>query len=117
MFGKAMDGTESRDVMGAVTFYFIQLVMIVGLSTVLAHFFGMAGVVDKVGGFFEGGQFHTVLGTAFVLWLGGSILSKRGSTSDLMSVLVVTAAVFLAWTSSIVFGMIPIALLTTMGKK
>ena len=115
MFGNVDVGAK-RDVMGAVTFYVTQLIVLAGISTVLVHFLGMAGVVENAGGFFEGGETYTLIGTMFTLWLGGSILSKRGATNDLTSFVIVAAGVYLAWTSGIMMGMIPIALLTTLGK-
>jgi hypothetical protein len=50
------------------------------------------------------------------MWLGGMILTKRGQTSDILSILVVAAGVYLAWTTGVMIGLVPIALLTTMGK-
>lgn len=116
MFGNSDVGAK-RDVMGAFWFYVAQMIMIAGLSTVLVHFLGMAGVADAkaAGGFFDGGHAHTVIGTAFTLWLGGSILTKRGATNDMMSFAIVAVGVYMAWTSGVMLGMIPIALLTTVG--
>ena len=116
MFGKSLDLGVKRDAMGAVGFFFAHLVVLVGLSSVLVHFLGVAGVVDGAGGFFEGSHVHTMIGSFFTLWLGGMILQKRGMTNDIISVLVVVAGVYLAWTSSVMLGLVPIALLTTMGK-
>lgn len=117
MFGKSMDLGAKRDMMDAVMFYFVQMVLIAGLSTVLFHFLGMMGISHDAKAFFEGGDTNKIVGSLFVLWLGGSILSKRGLTSDMMSVIVVAAAIYLTWTSGIVLGLVPVALLTTMGKK
>jgi len=116
MFGSSDVGAK-RDVMGAVMFYVAQLIALAGLSTVLVHFLGMAGVVEGGGNFFEGGHVYTLIGSIFALWLGGTILAKRGATNDIMSVLVVAAGVYLAWTSGVMLGLIPIALLTTMNSK
>lgn len=114
MFGSSDVGAK-RDVMGATLFYVAQLVALAGLSTVLVHFLGMAGVVKDAGTFFDGGQVYTLIGSIFTLWLGGSILAKRNATSDTMSVLVVAVGVYLAWTSGVMLGLVPVALLTTMG--
>jgi len=116
MFGKSMDVGAKRDMREAVEFYFVQLMLIVGFSTVLFHFLGMAGVVHNVGGFFEGGEMNRMIGTLFVLWLGGSVLAKRSLTNDILSVVVLMAGVYLSWTGNVVMGMVPVALLTTMGK-
>lgn len=115
MFGNVDVGAK-RDVMGAFMFYVTQLIILAGLSTVLVHFLGMAGVVEGGGGFFEGSAVHTMIGSAFTLWLGGTILTKRGATSDIMSIIIVAVAVYFAWTSSVMLGLVPIALLTTLGK-
>ncbi len=110
-----MDLGVKRDFVDAFMFYVVHLVILVGFSTVLFHFLGMAGVTGDAGEFFAGGKMHTLVGSLFVLWLGGSILSKRGMTSDMMSVIVLMAGLYLAWTSSVILGLVPIALLTTMG--
>jgi hypothetical protein len=118
MFGNSDVGAK-RDVMGAVWFYVAQMVMIAGLSTVLVHFAGMAGVADAktAGGFFDGGHVNQVVGAAFTLWLGGAILTKRGATNDMMSFSIVAVGVYLAWHSGVMLGLVPIALLTTMGNS
>ena len=86
------------------------------MSTVLVHFLGMVGALHTTGSFFDGGEAYTLIGSLFVMWLGGMILSKRGMTSDILSILVVAAGVYLAWTTGVMIGLVPIALLTTMGK-
>ena len=116
MFGKAMDLRAKRDLMGAFMFFIAHLVLLAGVSSVLVYGLGLLGMVEGVGGFFEGGEVHTIIGSLFVLWLGGSILSKRGLTSDLISIITVGVGLYLAWTSSVMLGLVPIALLTTIGK-
>ncbi len=103
--------------MGAVMFYAAQVSALAGISTVLVYVLGMAGVVKDGGNFFDGGHTHTLIGSVFTLWLGGTILAKRGATSDIMSVLVVAVGVYLAYTSNVMLGLVPIALLTTMSNK
>lgn len=115
MFGNADVGAK-RDVMGAVMFYVGQLCVLAGISTVLVHFLGMAGVVKDAGDFFGGGHAYTLIGSIFTLYLGGSILSRRNATNDLTSFVIVAVGVYLSWTSGVMLGLIPIALLTTMGK-
>jgi hypothetical protein len=115
MFGSSDVGAK-RDVMGAVMFYAAQVIALAGISTVLVYVLGMAGVVKDGGNFFDGGHVHTLIGSVFTLWLGGSILAKRNATSDIMSVLVVAVGVYLAYTSNVMLGLVPIALLTTMSK-
>jgi hypothetical protein len=116
MFGKTLDFGAKRDLRGAFEFFVAHLVVIAGVSTVLVHFLGMVGAVHATGGFFDGGEVYTMIGSLFVMWLGGMVLSKRGQTSDILSILVVAAGVYLAWTTGVMLGLVPVALLTTMGK-
>lgn len=117
MFGKILDVGHHRTTTEAVWFYFIALTLMVGISTTLIHFLGMAGVVDGSGSFFAGGGVYGMVGTVLTLLIGGLILSGRNLTSDLFSVLVVGVGVYLAYTSSVVIGLVPIALLTTIKTK
>jgi hypothetical protein len=117
MFGKILDVGHHRTTMDAVWFYFISLTLMVGISTTLVHFLGMAGVVDTTGSFFGGGEVYTLIGTVLVLALSGLILSSRNLTSDIFSVLVVGVGVYLAYTSSVMIGLVPVALLTTIKTK
>lgn len=117
MFGKVLDVGHHRSTMDAVWFYFISLTLMVGISTTLVHFLGMAGIVDTTGSFFGGGEIYTLIGTVLVLALSGLILSARNLTSDIFSVLVVAVGVYLAYTGSVMIGLIPVALLTTIKTK
>jgi hypothetical protein len=117
MFGKILDVGHHRTTWDAVVFYFISLTLMVGISTTLVHFLGMAGVVDNTGSFFGGGEVYTLIGTVLTLLVGGLILSARNLTSDLFSVLVIAVGVYLAYTSSVMIGLVPIALLTTIKTK
>lgn len=116
MFGKILDVGSVRSTTGAIWFYVLSLVMLVGISTTLVHFMGMVGVVDTTGGFFSGSEIHTLIGTTFVLLVSGLILSARKMTSDIYGVLLVGIAVYLAYTTSIMLGLVPVALLTTIKK-
>jgi hypothetical protein len=117
MFGKYLDMSAKRDMVGGFSFFLAHLVILVGISSVLMHFLSMIGMVDgSAGSFFEGGETYTLIGTLFTMWLGGMVLTKRGLTSDTMSIIIVMAGVYLAWTSSVVLGLVPIALLTTINK-
>jgi hypothetical protein len=117
MFGKILDVTHHRSTTEAVWFYVIALTLMVGISTTLVHFLGMVGVVDGSGSFFGGGEVFTMIGTVLVLMLSGLILTSRNLTSDIFSVLVVGVGVYLAYTSSVMIGLIPVALLTTLKTK
>lgn len=116
MFGKMLDVSHHRTTTEAVWFYFIALTLMVGISTTLVHFLGLMNVVDGGGSFFGGGEVFTLIGTVLTLMIGGLILTSRNLTSDIFSVLVVGVGVYLAYTSSVMIGLIPVALLTTMKK-
>jgi hypothetical protein len=116
MFGKILDVGHHRTTTEAVWFYFIALTLMVGISTTLVHFLGMVGVVEATGTFFTGGGVYTLIGTILTLMIGGLILTSRNLTSDIFSVLVVAVGVYLAHTSSVMVGLIPVALLTTLKK-
>ncbi|MCB1530615.1 MAG: hypothetical protein H6853_05540 [Rhodospirillales bacterium] len=116
MFGKILDVGTHRTTMEAVWFYILSLVLLVGLSTTMVHFLGMVGVVDGVGTFFGGGEIHTLIGSIFVLMLSGLILSSRKMTSDIFAVLVAAVGIYLAYTTSVMIGLVPVALLTTLKK-
>ncbi len=118
MFGKILDVGHHRTTTEAVWFYLISLTLMVGVSTTLVHFLGMAGIVD-VGttSFFGGGEIYTLIGTVMVLMISGLILSSRNLTSDIFSVLVVAVGVYLSYTTSVMIGLIPVALLTTIKTK
>lgn len=117
MFGKILDVSHHRTTTEAVWFYFLSLTLMVGISTTLVHFLGLAGVVDTTGSFFGGGEVYTLIGTVLVLMVSGLILSSRNLTSDIFSVLVVAVGVYLAYTTSVMIGLIPVALLTTIKTK
>ena len=117
MFGKILDVGTHRSTTEAVWFYVLSLVLLVGLSTTLVHFLGMAGIVDgTVGGFFGGGEIHTLIGSLFVLMISGLILTSRKMTDDIFAVLVAGVGIYLAYTTSVMLGLIPVALLTTLKK-
>lgn len=117
MFGKMLDVGTVRSTTDAVWFYVIALTLLVGISTTLVHFLGMVGMVEGVGGFFTGGEIHTLISSTFVLLLSGMILTSRGMTSDIFSVLLVGIGVYMTYTTGIMVGLIPIALLTTLKTK
>lgn len=119
MFGflKSLDVTKTYSTSDAVWFYVTSLILLVGFSTVLGHMLHMMGVVDVVGSFFDGGHVHTMIGTGFVLMLSSMILTGRKLTGDLFSILLVVVGVYLAFTTSVLLGMLPVALLTTLPSK
>lgn len=116
MIGKILDVGHVRSTVGAMWFYVLSLVLLVGISTTLVHFLGMMGVVDGSGTFFAGSEIHTLIGSLFVLFVSGLILTHRKMTSDIFAVLLTVVAIYLAYTTSIMLGLIPVALLTTIKK-
>lgn len=116
MIGNILDVKGHRSLTGALWFYVLSLTLLVGISTTLVHFLGMVGVVETTGSFFVGGEMHTLIGTVFAVLLGGLILNARGLTSDLYSVLLVGVSIYLAYTTSVMIGLVPLALLTTFKK-
>ena len=117
MIGKILDVGSHKTLTGGLWFYIVSLTLLVGISTTLVHFLGMVGVVDgTVGTFFGGGDIHTLIGTVFTLLISGLILTSRNLTSDIFSVLLVAVGVYFAYTTSVMIGLVPIALLTTLKK-
>lgn len=116
MIGKILDVGHVRSTMGAVWFYVLSLVLLVGISTTLVHFLGMVGVVESTGTFFSGSEIYTLIGSVFTLFVSGLILTHRKLTSDIFAVLLVGVGVYLAYTTGILLGLIPVAILTTIKK-
>ena len=117
MLGKMLDVTTTRStLMEAVGFYILSTVIMVGLSTTMVHVLGLVGVVGGVGGFFEGGSLHTMIGTGFVLVLSSLVVTGKKLTDDLFSILLVVLSVYLSYNVHIGLGLVPVALLTTMKK-
>jgi hypothetical protein len=117
MFGKIIDTSHTRTTTEAVWFYIASLILLVGISTVLVHVLSMVGIVSGVGSFFDGGNIYTLIGTGFVLLLSTMMLTSKKLTSDLLSILLVGVGVYLAFTSSVLLGMIPVALLSTISSN
>lgn len=116
MIEKTVDVKHTNSTMEAVWFYITSLVVLVGLSTVLFHILGMMGVVTGVTGFFGGHEMHTLFGTGFILVLSSLILTGRKLTGDLFSILLVALGVYLGYETSILLGLIPVTILTTLKK-
>ena len=118
MFGHITNLTHKRSLMEAVGFYLFFTVLLVGLSTFAGHYLGVLGMIDgTVGSFFEGGGIHTLIGTGWVLMLSGMILSHKGLTNDMLSVVLTVVGIYLAYTVNIMLGMVVVSYLTTLGKK
>lgn len=116
MLDKILDVGHTRSTVGAFWFYVLSLTLLVGISTTLVHFLGLAGIVETTGSFFVGSEIYTLIGSLFVLMVSGLILTSRKMTSDIFAVLLVVVGVYLAYTTSVMIGLIPVALLTTIKK-
>lgn len=117
MFNNITNMTQTRTVMEAVTFYLFYTVLLIGLSTFLGHYLVTLGIIDgTVGGFFDGGNIHTMIGTGWVLVLSSLILTAKKMTSDIMAVVLTMVGLYLAFTINVMLGMVVVAYLTTLGK-
>lgn len=117
MIDKILDVGHVRTTVGAFWFYVLSVVMLVGISTTLLHFLGLVGIVDGTGtSFFTGSTLHTLVGSVFTLFVSGLILTHRKLTSDIFAVLLTIVGVYLSYTTDIMLGLIPVAILTTIKK-
>lgn len=116
MIDKILDVGHVRSTVGAFWFYILSVVLLVGISTTLVHFLGMVGAVDGSGSFFTGSTTYTLIGSLFTLLVSGLILSHRKLTSDIFAVLLTVVAVYLSYTTDVMLGLIPVAILTTIKK-
>lgn len=116
MLDKILDVGHVRSTTGAFWFYILSVVVLVGISTTLVHFLGLVGVVEGSGSFFTGSGLHTLIGSLFTLVVSGMILSHRKLTSDIFAVLLTVVAVYLSYTTDVMLGLIPVAVLTTIKK-
>ena len=118
MFGHITNLAHTRSLTGAFGFYLFYTILLVGLSTFLGHYLHTFGVIDTVvGGFFDGGSIHTLIGTGWVMIVSSMILSHKKLTSDLLSVLFVGIGIYLSYTVNVLLGMVVVSYLTTLGKK
>ena len=115
MIGKMLDSTV-KTVIDSISVYLTSLILLVGLSTVLVHVLGLVGVVSNAGSIFTGGGVFTMIGTGFVLVLSSLILHEKKLTGDMFAVLLMGVGIYLAYTSSVFLGLVPVALLTTIKK-
>ena len=118
MFGHITNLAHTRSLTGAFGFYLFYSILLVGLSTFLGHYLHLFGVIkDVVGGFFDGGSIHTLIGSGWVLIVSSMILSGKKLTGDLMAVLLTVVGVYLSYTVNVLLGMVVVAYLTTLSKK
>lgn len=117
MLDKVLDVGHVRSTMGAFWFYVTSVVLLVGISTTAIHVLHHLGFVESTGGnFFIGGEMYTIIGSLFVLLVSGLILTHRKMTGDIFAVLLVAVGLYLAYTSSVMLGLIPVAILTMLKK-
>lgn len=117
MFNNITNLAHVRSITGAFGFYLFHTILLVGLSTFLGHYLSTFGVIDGVvGGFFEGGHVHTLIGTGWVMILSSMILSGKKLTNDIMSVILALVSIYLAYTVDVMLGMVVVGYLTTLGK-
>lgn len=117
MFGHITNLTQTRSLTEAFGFYLFYTILLVGLSTFLGHYMHTFGMIDgTVGGFFDGGSLHTMIGTGWVLLVSSMILSGKKLTGDLMAVLIAVVGIYLSYTVDVLIGMVVVSYLTTLGK-
>ena len=117
MFNHITNLAHTRSLSGAIGFFLFYTVLLVGLSTFLGHYLVSLGILDGgIGGFFEGGTVHSMIGAGWVLILSSMILHGRKMTGDLLGVAISLIGVYLAYTVDVLLGMVVVSYLTTMGK-
>lgn len=117
MFGHITNLAHERSITGAIGFFLVYTVVLVGLSTFLGHYMVSLGVIDgTVGGFFEGGEIHTMIGAGWALVLSTMMLQAKKLTNDIMAVVIALIGVYLAYTVDVILGMVVVSFLSTLGK-
>lgn len=117
MFGNITNLAHHRSIVGAIGFFLVYTVVLIGLSTFLGHYLVSLGVIDGVvGGFFEGGEIHTMIGAGWVLVLSSMMLQSKKLTNDIMAVVLSVIGVYLAYTVDVMLGMVVVSFISTLGK-
>lgn len=115
MFTHITNLAQSRSTTQALGFFLFYTVLLVGLSTFLGHYMGVLGLVDgTVGGFFDGGYWHTLIGTGWTLFISSMILRSKKLSNDVMSVVIALVGVYLSYSVDVLLGMVVVSYLTTM---
>ncbi len=117
MFTHITNLAHTRSTMEAIGFFLFHTILLVGLSTFLGHYLVTFGVIDGVvGGFFEGGEIHTMIGAGWTLILSSMVLSGKKMTNDMMAVIIALVGIYLAYTVNVMLGMVVVGYLTTLGE-
>lgn len=116
MIGKLLDSTL-KTVIDTIGVLILTSIVVVGTTTVLVHVLDLMNVVDGTDSVLSGGKVSTLIGTGIILILGTLIVHERKLSSDLLSILLVGVGVWLAHTTGVLLGLVPIALLTTLGSS
>jgi len=116
MFTHITNLAQSRTIVQALGFFLFYTVLLVGLSTFLGHYMSVLGMIDTtVGGFFDGGTWHTMIGTGWTLFISSMILRSKKLSNDVMSVIIALVGVYMSYTVDVVLGMVVVSYLTTIG--
>lgn len=117
MFTHITNLAHSRSTTQALGFFLFYTVLLVGLSTFLGHYLGVLGMVDgtTVGNFFDGGHWHTMIGTGWTLFISSMVLRSKKLSNDVMSVIIALVGVYLSYTVDVILGMVVVSYLTTVG--
>lgn len=117
MFSNITNLAHVRSMTQAFGFFLVYTILLVGLSTFLGHYLHVFGVIDSVvGGFFDGGNIHTLIGAGWVMVLSSMVLSGKKLTNDMMAVIIAIVGIYLAYTVNVMLGMVVVSYLTTLGK-
>lgn len=116
MFTHITNLAHARTTVQALGFFLFYTVLLVGLSTFLGHYMGVLGMVDgTVGNFFDGGHWHTLIGTGWTLFISSMILRGKKLSNDVMAIVIALVGVYLSYTVDVILGMVVVSYLTTMG--
>lgn len=115
MFNHITNLAQLRSITQALGFFLFYTVLLIGLSTFMGHYMGVLGMVDvSVGTFFEGGHWHSLIGTGWILFLSSMILSGKKLTNDMMAVVIAFIGAYLAFKVDVIMGMVVVSYLTTL---
>ena len=115
MFSNLFNLGYTRTLGQAVVFYIVYFIIFLLVSMILsiATGIGIFGITDPAQNFLWGQQTTKILGVVFCLGLGFAILIKKNLQGDSMSLVLVVVAGAIAYFSAPLFGLIPVAFLTT----